>query len=173
MARVAKAAGHYPTETLRPVVRGQSLKYNTKLRYGKGFTYGELKKVNLTPAFAKTIGIAVDHRRQDVNEETMQRNVDRLNSYKSKLVLFPRHEGKIKKGEVNDATAEQVKAVAETVTPKNVLAFPAESLREKRAVITDEMKKTNIYKKLRSERTNARYFGKREERAKREAEEKK
>jgi hypothetical protein len=39
-------------------------------------------------------------------------NVARLNTYKSKLILFPRREGKPKKGQINDATAEQLKSAA-------------------------------------------------------------
>ena len=52
-----------PIENLRPIVKGETIRYNTKQRYGKGFTLQELKTAGLTPLFARSIGIAVDHRR--------------------------------------------------------------------------------------------------------------
>ena len=42
----------------------------------------------------------------------MQLNTERLNTYKSKLILFPKKEGKPKKGQINDSTAEVLKGVA-------------------------------------------------------------
>jgi hypothetical protein len=36
----------------------------------------------------------------------MATNVERLNQYKSKLILFPRRADKPKKGLINDSTAE-------------------------------------------------------------------
>lgn len=44
-ARVAKAKRVYPrpVNALRPVVRGQTVKYNTKIRVGRGFTLEELR----------------------------------------------------------------------------------------------------------------------------------
>jgi large subunit ribosomal protein L13e len=44
-ARVQKAArmAPCPTEKLRPAVRCQTIKYNTKVRAGRGFTLDELK----------------------------------------------------------------------------------------------------------------------------------
>lgn len=45
-ARVEKAKAVFPRPSaglLRPVVRGQTLKYNAKQRLGKGFTLDELK----------------------------------------------------------------------------------------------------------------------------------
>ena len=37
-------------------------------------------------------------------------NVQRLESYKSKLILFPRRADKPKKGDIHDATADKVKS---------------------------------------------------------------
>jgi ribosomal protein L13E len=45
-ARAEKAKAVFPRPVagpLRPVVRGQTLKYNTKTRLGRGFTHEELK----------------------------------------------------------------------------------------------------------------------------------
>ena len=58
-------------EKLRPLIHAPTRKYNNKIRYGRGFTLQELKKAKLTPRFARTVGIAVDHRRQNTSEETL------------------------------------------------------------------------------------------------------
>lgn len=107
-ARRAKAAAVFPRplEKLRPIVHGQTRKYSSKLRYGRGFSLQELAKAKITPQFARSVGIAVDHRRHDISEEALQLNVKRLESYRSKLILFPRKEGKPKKGVIADSTAE-------------------------------------------------------------------
>merc|ERR1719473_481387 len=93
-----------PTEALRPVVSSQTRQYAGKVRYGRGFTLAELKGAKITAAFARTVGISVDHRRTNTSEGQLQRNVDRLNMYRSKLILFPRRAGKPKKGCINDST---------------------------------------------------------------------
>ena len=58
-----------------------------KLRTGKGFTLEELKAAGISKKLAPTIGIAVDHRR---TLECLQANVQKLKTYKAKLVVFPR-----------------------------------------------------------------------------------
>jgi len=95
-ARRAKAAAMFPrpVQALRPVVASCTSRYSGKPRLGKGFSLDELKEVGLTPAFAKTVGIAVDHRRKNRTTEGLQRNVARLNAYTSKLVILPRRAGK-------------------------------------------------------------------------------
>lgn len=45
---------------------------------------------------APTIGIAVDHRRRNRSLEGLQTNVQRLKTYKAKLVIFPRRAKKVK-----------------------------------------------------------------------------
>ena len=57
---------------LRPVVRGQTKRYNTKVRAGRGFTLDELKTAGIPAKFAQTVGIAVDHRRKNRSEESLQ-----------------------------------------------------------------------------------------------------
>jgi len=52
-----------PVGLLRPIVRSCTLKYNTRERAGRGFTLTELKEAGLSRHFARSIGIAVDHRR--------------------------------------------------------------------------------------------------------------
>merc|ERR1719231_1337293 len=60
-----------------------------KARTGRGFTLAEIKAAGLNPKYARTIGIAVDHRRQNHSEESLARNTERLKAYLEKLVLFP------------------------------------------------------------------------------------
>jgi large subunit ribosomal protein L13e len=45
---------------------------------------------------APTIGISVDHRRKNRSLEGLQVNVQRLKTYKAKLVIFPRRARKFK-----------------------------------------------------------------------------
>jgi len=157
---------------LRPIVHGQTRKYSSKLKYGRGFTLQEIAKAKISRQFARTVGIAVDHRRHDTNEETLQLNVQRLESYKSKLILFPRRADKPKKGDINDSTAEKLKsAEAEKQNvQKHVLGKPKTKARQTPLKITKEMKDVKVYRKIRQLQVNQKYKGKREKRA-REAKE--
>ena len=96
-----------------------------------------------------------------MSEETLRANVQRLESYKSKLILFPRREGKPKKGEIADSTADKVKsAQAEKQNlSKHVIEKPARKLKEKAVKITKEMRDLRAFRKLRQERVNAKYVG--------------
>lgn len=165
--RAAKAAALFPRpiSKLRPIVFGQTQKYSGKVKFGRGFSLAELKAAKLTPAFAQSVGIAVDHRRHNRNAETMEANVKRLCAYKTKMILFPRRDGKPKKGEINDATAEQLKAATQNTT-EGVFALPVQSRRCKPASITAEMKKEKVFQRLRQARVDQRYKGKREKKAK-------
>ena len=97
LARKAKAAKVAPRPVaglLRPVVHPPTQRYNMKLRLGRGFTLAELREAKIAPARARTIGIAVDHRRRNRCTESLQENVNRLKMYMSKLLIFPRKSGK-------------------------------------------------------------------------------
>merc|ERR1712025_478720 len=59
----------------------------TKVRAGRGFTLDELKAAGIGVKYAKTIGIAVDHRRKNRSTESLQSNVQRLKEYQSKVIL--------------------------------------------------------------------------------------
>lgn len=89
-ARAQKAAkvAPKPTDALRPIVRCPTIKYNRKLRAGRGFTLAEIKAAGLGRKYARSIGIAVDHRRQNKSQENLDANVARLKEYLSKLVVF-------------------------------------------------------------------------------------
>ncbi|KAH7572645.1 hypothetical protein ACOSP7_015843 [Xanthoceras sorbifolium] len=163
VARQKKAVKIFPRPTagpLRPIVHGQTLKYNMKLRAGKGFTLEELKAAGVPKKLAPTIGIAVDHRRKNRSLEGLQANVQRLKTYKAKLVVFPRRVRKFKAGDSAPeelATATQIQGPFMPIT----LEKPTVEL----VKITQEMKSFKAYDKLRVERTNERHVGARLKRA--------
>merc|ERR1712127_1163823 len=136
-----------PIQKLRPIVSSATRRYAGKVRYGRGFTLDELKAAGLSAAFARTVGIAVDHRRTDTSAEQMQLNTERLSTYKSKLILFPLKEGKAKKGQINDSTAEVLKGPAANTQASEYVA------------ITNEDKERNVHSILRVARVTKRYHG--------------
>jgi len=115
LRRKEKAAKLFPrpTEHLRPLIRCPTLRYNTKIRLGRGFSLDELKLAKIPPMQAKSIGIAIDWRRKNRSLETQRSNVQRLQLYKSKVVVFPKRKlvkaKKPKKGEAKPATAAEPK----------------------------------------------------------------
>lgn len=153
-ARKTKAAalGVRPVAPLRPAVRGQTVRYNRKLREGRGFTLAELKEAGIGKKEARGVGIVVDHRRRNLSEEGKKLNVERLNAYKTRLIVFPRKAGKPKKG---DSSAEDLKAV----TTRAALALPAAFTHEAPRKITDEERKSEAFLTLRSQRSTARHDG--------------
>jgi large subunit ribosomal protein L13e len=166
-ARLSKAAAvaPRPVDKLRPIVRCPTVKYNRRVRPGRGFTLEELKAAAIPRKLALTIGIPVDHRRQNRSEEGLTVNVERLKEYKDKLILFPRRIGRPKTG---DASKEDVSA-ARTTTPQSTSAlFPIirvdKSIQERS--ITSEEKDASAYRKLRLARSDAKYVGVRAKRVK-------
>ena len=161
LARQKKAAAIAPRPTsglLRPAVHPPTIKYNYKLRQGRGFTFAELKEAGINRKEARTIGIAVDHRRRNRNNESLQLNAQRLKMYKSKLIVFPRKRGKPKSG---DAEATELAAAQQTST---AAAFPVPSAfkKEKAMAITDAMADESAYHKIRMARADYRLFGARQ-----------
>ena len=100
-ARTAKVAslGVRPLTLLRPAVRAPTVRYNRKLRVGRGFTLAELKEAGIGRKEARGVGIVVDHRRRNLSEEGKALNIERLKAYKAKLIVFPRKASKPKKGD--------------------------------------------------------------------------
>ncbi|KAG6548514.1 hypothetical protein Mapa_010002 [Marchantia paleacea] len=161
--RQKKAVTIFPRPTagaLRPVVRSQTQRYNMKVRAGRGFTFEELKAAGISKKLAGTIGIAVDHRRKNKCLESLQANVQRLNTYKAKLVVFPRRSRKVKAG---DSTAEELASVTQLQGP--VLPIVNERSAVELVPITAEMKNAKAYAKIRLERMNARLVGVRKKKA--------
>ncbi|KAG2448038.1 hypothetical protein HYH02_007065 [Chlamydomonas schloesseri] len=179
-ARAKKATALFPRPAaglLRPVVRGQTLKYNSKQRIGKGFTLDELKEAGIPVRMAASLGIAVDHRRRNKSLESLQENAQRLKAYRSNLVIFPRNVKKPKAFESPLAEANAVAQVKGAVVLPLVKAAPAlETVK-----VTSEMKatagkelseiKATAYAKLRLERMNVRQVGPRAKKAKEAAKE--
>lgn len=168
-ARSAKAARIFPRPLglLRPVVHCQTVKYNAKVREGRGFTLDELKSAGITKQVAKTIGIAVDYRRTNQSLESLQENVARLSEYKSKLVVFPRHAGKVKKGDTEGADIKSATQHKGAILPiKKTLGQP-EQLETRE--ITPREQKTVIYRVLRKSRKDVALQGNRAIRAKKRA----
>ena len=163
-AKAAKIAPN-PTHTLKPIVRGQTNKYNNKIRLGRGFTKEELKKAGiLSLNYARSIGIAVDHRRKDTSNEAQTANVNRIKEYLAKMILYPRKKAD-KKAIVKEATEEQLKApeAKEQNTCKCVVPLPKEEVGYTFAPITKEMKSANVYKTQRTEIKTEQGFYKRME----------
>jgi len=146
---------------LRPIVRCPSFRYNVKVRAGRGFSLEELKGAGINRHYARTIGIAVDHRRRNNCIEALQKNVHRLKEYKSKLIVFPINPKKPRKG---DATEEEIKLAKQL--KGELLPIKQKFRKEKARVITEEEKKFSAFVALRQARAHARLFGIREKRAK-------
>lgn len=72
--RVAKlkAVAPRPIGLLRPAVQCPSIRYNSKVRLGRGFTLEELKTAGVPVTEAKQFGIAVDYRRTNRSVESIQ-----------------------------------------------------------------------------------------------------
>lgn len=77
-----------PARKLQPVVNCQSQRYNYKQKLGKGFSLMELEKANITELKARQLRIRVDRKRKTKSEESLNRNVERLNDYIKNLIFF-------------------------------------------------------------------------------------
>ena len=88
------------------------------------------------------------------------------------MILFPKRDGKPKKGEIADSTLERLKsAEAEKQNiNKHVFTKTSTKLREKPQKITKEMLGLKAYRKLRQLAVNKKFKGKREMKAKEQAE---
>ena len=92
--------------------------------------------------------------------------MERLNTYKSKLILFPRIENKPKKGLIEDSTAEKLKsAAASSQVSGKVLPRDRPAKVDEFAKITDEDKNSKVYRTVRTLRVIKKYTGRRERRA--------
>lgn len=149
----AKNLGPNPTHWLRPAVRGQTRRYNNKLKLGRGFTLEELKKAGIRGVnYARSIGIAVDRRRKDTSAESQKINVDRIKEYISKMILHPKRKAELKP-QVLEATPDQIK-FSETQpqnTTKTVIPLPKAEGAFSFESITPKMKDEIVYKTLRKE----------------------
>ena len=84
--------------------------------------------------------------------------------------MFPLHTGVHKKGDASKETIESAKAKDQNLNP-HVIDRPNLKLREKRAKISDGLKKQKVYHTLRKARVDKYYKGKREAALKKKSEE--
>ncbi|KAJ3155911.1 60S ribosomal protein L13 [Geranomyces variabilis] len=170
IARIAKAAQIAPRPVdglLRPAVRGQTVKYNMKLRAGRGFTIEELKAAGIRRKEARSIGVAVDHRRKNRSVEGLEANVQRLKEYSARVIVFPKKANKPKKGD-----AERSVVAAATQLRGAILPIVQPTLTDIERPLGDAPK-VHAYRALRMARSDQRLKGVREARAKAAAEEEK
>lgn len=164
--RQKKAAenGIRPIGLLRPQVRPPTIRYNMKLRCGRGFTFDELRAAGVSEKFARTIGISVDHRRKNRCAEGLNANVARLKKYISKLVIASR-KSKAKKGigGLPDDTQKSTITNLKQVSLKVAMPLDKANKRIKARQITKEEKEFKAYATLRKARRDAHNVGKRKE----------
>eukprot|EP01097_Dermamoeba_algensis_P005495 TRINITY_DN34_c0_g1_i1.p1 TRINITY_DN34_c0_g1~~TRINITY_DN34_c0_g1_i1.p1 ORF type:complete len:221 (-),score=75.55 TRINITY_DN34_c0_g1_i1:68-730(-) len=176
-SRVEKAKKNFPRPVeglLRPVVRGQTLKYNRKTKYGRGFTLAELKEAKINKREALSIGISVDYRRKNRSERSLKENVQRLKNYKSRLVVFPRRSRKAtKKGGDKAKTAPAVAAEVSKATQLTgeILPITKPTRKVVRANVAEILGKSKqtVYQQLRHARADARLIGIRKKRTEEKA----
>jgi len=162
-ARAAKAARVFPRPVagaLRPVVVGQTVKYNMKKRLGRGFSLEELKAAGVPRQLAPTIGVSVDHRRKNRSAEGFERNVQRLKEYLSNLIVFPKN---AKKPKAKDASAAECKTA--TQLTGTVLPITKQAAAPEFVAVSAEMKSFRAHAKISVERANQRWQGRRLKRA--------
>lgn len=125
---------------------------------------------------APTIGISVDHRRSNHSQESLTANVDRLKSYKARLILFPRKSGQHKKLDSSESDVKAIQDGSAKTVSKIGSAFAVETgtglAHGFSEIKSGEMPQGEEapYKKLRELRAEKRYAGIREKRAKLKAE---
>jgi len=165
----AKLLAPRPLNLLRPIVHSPTIKYNMKVRAGRGFTLDELRAAKINKKAALGLGIAVDHRRKNRSEESFTVNVNRLKFYQSKLVVFPRNptSKRIKKG---DSSKEEL-AQSTQITSRETLPILRPTHKEKARKITSQEREERVRTTLRKALTDQKRAGAREKRAKDKADE--
>ncbi|KAI3650767.1 hypothetical protein MP228_004248 [Amoeboaphelidium protococcarum] len=179
-ARAEKAAAIAPRPVdglLRPIVRCPTVRYNMKVRKGRGFTLDEIKAAGFKNALEarNTYGVAVDHRRRSSGRsvEGFAVNVDRLKAYKAKIVLLPKKRSKNSKR--GSPMAVDVPAADKLVKRVNAdVHSKAVSIRGavvEYGNVADFKSEESVYAKLRKAQSDAKLVGVREKRAKAKEEE--
>ncbi|KAI3321017.1 putative 60S ribosomal protein L13 [Xylariaceae sp. AK1471] len=171
-ARAAKAAAlaPRPVDKLRPVVRCPTIRYNRRVRAGRGFTLTELKEAGIPRLVAPTVGIAVDFRRQNLSEESLAANVARLKAYKERLIVFPRKGAKhAKSGDSKDINLSKIQTVSSISASLPIIPV-GEGVTEIKKSDMPKPIEGGAFNLLRKARSDARLKGTREKRAKDKAE---
>ncbi|KAJ4303859.1 60S ribosomal protein L13 [Collariella sp. IMI 366227] len=169
LARRAKAAAvaPRPVDKLRPIVRCPTVKYNRRTRLGRGFTLAELKAAGIPKLYAPTVGISVDARRQNLSEEGLAANVQRLKEYKARLISNKPTKADTPKDQQTAETTQSIHASFGIAQP---IAAGLSEIAKK-----DMPKEVEggAYRALRKARSDARQQGAREKRVRDKAEEEK
>jgi large subunit ribosomal protein L13e len=128
----AKKIAPRPVEgPLRPLVHCPTVRYNRRLRLGRGFTPEELKTAGIDSSRARFLGIAVDKFRKHTKDEaTKKANIDRLVAYKTSIVRVHTKTEKLPAG----------------VPQPSLFALPQTEQEVKWRVIKAEDKKVNLFK---------------------------
>ncbi|KAI0454133.1 ribosomal protein L13e [Xylaria acuta] len=171
-ARAVKAAAlaPRPVDKLRPIVRCPTIKYNRRVRAGRGFTLAELKEAGIPRLVAPTVGIAVDFRRQNLSEESLTVNVARLKAYKERLIVFPRKGAKHPKaGDSKDIDLSKTQTISSIGASLPIIPV-GEGVSEIKKSDFPKPIEGGAYAALRKARSDARLVGVREKRAKDKAE---
>jgi large subunit ribosomal protein L13e len=144
--RAAKAAktSPAPLSKLRPVVHCQTQRYSAKVRFGRGFTLEELKVAGLHPSYAQTVGIAVDHRRTNKSQESLDLNVARLTEYQTKLIILK------KKESVPDSVSQFKGVIQPIAKPDDAIVMDT---------VTAEMKDFKAFSTMRAARKENKISG--------------
>ena len=136
----AKKIAPRPIDTLRPLVHCPTVRYNRRMRLGRGFTAAELQAAGIDKSRARFLGIAVDTRRAHLKDDLVkQANVDRLKAYVSRIV-------RVKKGET----------LPESVDSTELFALPKVTKEVELRAITAEAKNAELFKEKREKFTNYR-----------------
>ena len=158
---------------MRPAVRGQTNRYNGKIKLGRGFTLRELKEAGVSGVqYARSIGIAVDLRRKDTNSESLKLNAGRIKEYLNRLILYPKSKGQYEKKAPHPEAKEEVLAGPDAKTQNthpHVIPLPKPEAGYSFTTITNDMKQGIVFKTLRTELKTQKGFYKRLEEAKKKA----
>lgn len=158
---------------MRPAVRGQTNRYNNKIRLGRGFTRKELVAAGVRGlSYARSLGIAVDLRRKDTSNETLKANTERIKTYLGKIILYPRRDNKYaKKSDIAEAKPEVLSGPDAKFqnTNKHIIPLPKPEVGYSFTTISKDLKDFNAYKTLRTEWKTATGYYKRLEAFKKKA----
>ena len=132
-----------------------------------------IQAAGISRMYAPTIGISVDARRQNLSEEGLTVNVERLKAYMERLIVFPRRSGRVKKTDTpkDQHSAETVLVVNPTIgLPKVVVPAFSEIAKSD---MPAEASGGGAYKTLHKARIDKKQHGAREKRARDKVEEEK
>jgi large subunit ribosomal protein L13e len=113
---------------------------------------------------ARGIGIAVDHRRKNRSEQSLQDNVQRLKQYRARLILFPKRKvSSLHKRKPNEGKAEELAKAVQLTRP--ILPVRKKKIKPQARPVDADAAQRSAYVTLRRARADARLIGVRKARA--------